>query len=237
MNLRKIISGEVAGESHQRLPAFTRPALRPYLPDGRLFRALCRACGHGSARIVVLTWRWCRAAPAGDRLLRAAAPAGMLAAAVYGVRVEGRPVLLGLAGAWLAAAAALAPRDTWQPPTDEPTDDEGDIPQVDPDTPAGRRLAFLRWLERETRDAPGIHLDQLHQRLTRIEPANGLPRQHLRPLLQYYGVPVQRTLRVGPVSGRSGVSRQAVLDALAAAETSPPLPVETGPVDGPVHIV
>jgi hypothetical protein len=135
---------------------------------------------------------------------------------------------------WIVAAWVVAPPAAPRKPPTAPAEAPAD-PAID--TPEGRRLAFLRWLEKTTRNTPGMHLDQMHAALTQHEPAKDLPRHHLRPLLQHYGVPVQRTLRVGSVSGRSGVTRQAVLDALAAAEPAPPPEVGTEPVESPLHTV
>lgn len=114
---------------------------------------------------------------------------------------------------------------------DDLPDDAEDDPQ---DAPEGRRLAFLRWLEKETRGASGIHLDQMHARLTKLGASSGLPRHHLRPLLDHYQVPVQRTLRVGTVAGRSGVTRQAIEEAVRAATAAPPLGAE-GDLESPTE--
>lgn len=136
--------------------------------------------------------------------------------------------------AWTVAAWVAAPPAALRKPPAAAVEAPAD-PAIG--TPEGRRLVFLRWLEEATRGAAGMHLDRMHAALTQHEPAKGLPRQHLRPLLQHYGVSVQRTLRVGSVSGRSGVTRQAVLDALAAAEQAPPPGVGTDRVESPLHAV
>ena len=103
----------------------------------------------------------------------------------------------------------------------EPEQPDG-LPDAPGDTPEGRRLVFLWWLEKTTRGEAGIHLDQMHLRLTQWEPGRDIPRHYLRPLLEHYGIPVQRTLRVGPVSGRTGVSREAIEAALRAPSETPP---------------
>jgi hypothetical protein len=241
--------------------AFARPRLRPYLPDLRFVRAvgqgsivLCR-CG---VKLLVRALRVVFAKRAGDGaekdadakatpvadsvervvggvlvVLAGGTAAGAVAAGVlprvapYLPAVGAVGVPLWVVAAWVAAPPA-APE---KPPAGLIEAPVGVIE----DTPEGRRLVFLRWLEKTTRGASGIHLDQMHAQLTQHEPAKGMPRHHLRPLLRHYGVPVQRTLRVGAVSGRSGVTRQAIEEALAAAEQAPPPGVGTGRVESVVH--
>jgi hypothetical protein len=136
------------------------------------------------------------------------------------------------APALLAAAWAVAP----QKPQEKPKTAPAPAPQEPraeplPDTPEGRQLAVLRWLEKTTRGASGIHLDQLHLQLAQQDFGKGFPRHYIRTLLEQYGIPVQRTLRVGPVSGRTGVTRQAIMDALTAATATPPPEVESDLVE------
>jgi hypothetical protein len=132
----------------------------------------------------------------------------------------------------LVAAFIVAPDVPRKPkktaetePAEDLPDDSEDDPQ---DTPEGRRLAFLLWLEKTTRGTPGIHLDQMHRQLLEEEFGRGFPRHYLRPLLDQYQIPVQRTLRVGPVAGRSGVTRQAIEEAARGVTAAPPLAAESG---------
>lgn len=128
-----------------------------------------------------------------------------------------------LIAAWMVAPPTAPKAATINPPgaSEEPC----------LDTPEGRRLAFLRWLEKTTRGASGIHLGQMHHQLTQQEATAGFPRHHLRPLLDHYQIPVKRTLRVGDVAGRSGVAREAIVLLLQQAEQAPPLPVESEGVE------
>jgi hypothetical protein len=236
-NPDKIIP-QVGEQPRQR--AFQLPHLRPFLWDARIATGLHRACRDGSITILARTWRWVRAAAPGDRWIRALAPAGMLAGAVYALRTEPRAAAAGIVVAWLAAAAILAPQEAWAPPPQNleeaplaPPAEEAASPL---DTPEGRRFAFLRWLEQTTRGTSGIHLDEMHRQLTKQETIAGLPRHHLRPLLQHYQIPVQRTLRVGAVAGRTGVSRQAIEDAFAEAAAAAPPAVATTPVEPSVDL-
>lgn len=135
--------------------------------------------------------------------------------------------------ALLIAAWVVAPEPAPKKDAREARDGPAGLP---PDTPEGRRFAFLCWLEKTTRGEAGIHLDQMHRQLTQLEPAQAFPRHYLRPLLEHYGIPVQRTLRVGPVSGRTGVSRQAIEVLLAEAAVTPPPEVGSDLVDPAVHV-
>lgn len=134
---------------------------------------------------------------------------------------------------WVIAAWIVAPEKPRKKPKKSTPAEEPRHPPVEPlpDTPEGRQLAFLRWLEKTTRGVAGIHLDQMHRQLAEQDFGKDFPRHYLRPLLDHYGIAVQRTLRVGPVAGRTGVTRQAVVDALTAASAAPPPGMESGSVE------
>lgn len=187
--------------------------LRTYLWDARVARTVCRACWQGSGEILARTWRWVRAAPDGDRLLRLAAPAGALAGAGWlAARFPG-VAYDGLVLAWLIAAAVLAPRDAWtlppEPVAEEPVAEPDEpLAEVGPEDPRG---ALLYLLDRVTRGRNGVHLDELAKHAE-----VGLPQAELRPLLEAHQVPITRSLSVAGVAGRSGV-RRADVEALLAA--------------------
>lgn len=249
--LGKIIANAEPGE---RAPfrALAAPRIRPYLPGGDAIRALFA----GSGVLCRCGWRGVRwaaratfvkaekpssgskekAATGADRLEQFAN--GALCTVVAGAVVGGIVVAIGsrvapylpmaagiAAPVWIVAALMVAPEKP-QKPAAALIAETAAGPLLD--TPEGRRLAFLKWLEKTTRGASGIHLDQMYHQLTQQEPANALPRHHLRPLLDHYGIPVQRTLRVGAVAGRSGVTRQAIEATLRAASATPPPGVESG---------
>jgi len=235
VDLRKIISETQAGESHtERLPAFARPALRPYLPDPRLLRALCRACTQGSARIIVLTWRWCRAAPAGDRLLRGAVPGGVLAVAVYGVRVEGRGVLLGLAGAWLVAAAALAPREVWAP-ADAPAKEDSAPELAGPESALPAAPLGPELLAATVREIAGAH-GWAGAHLSDIETRLGATREALLAALAEAGIEVAEQLKVMLPGGRQRNRQGVRLRDLPAGLGEAPEPPPPGPVVGHTEV-
>lgn len=213
MSLRNKIGSETeAGESPtERLPAFRAPALRPYLPDPRILRTACHACAQGSARILALTWQWCRTAPHGDRLLRATAPAGALALAVYAVRVEGRAAVAGLAAGWLVAAAILAPRQVWAVKVDaKVVERQRENITSEVDFLARDRAAMLALLEEVTRGRNGIHLSELEKHIVTHPYFSGVSRPLLGALLDGLGIPVARTLSVDGIEGRTGVRRSVV---------------------------
>lgn len=231
--LDKIIKdAEPTGESPHRR-AFALPRLPPYLWDARLARALCAACWQGSGRILVLTAGWCLAKP-GDRLLRACAPIGAVTGAGWAVVQQPLNATAGIATAWVAAAAWLAPRETWaapepeaiEPPHEHPPEpSEDDLLELD-------RLALLVLLEAATRGRNGVHLGELHQQVAEHPRFEGLHRAHMGTLLEGFSVPVQRTLSVDGIEGRSGVRRadvEALLLALPRDDPgTPSQPSESG---------
>ncbi|HET6634584.1 MAG TPA: hypothetical protein VFH77_06105, partial [Streptomyces sp.] len=122
------------------------------------------------------------------------------ALAVYGA-LRAAPVLLWpLTAVWCWRA--------WR--SGKPADDEAPLPAHDDVECAAYRETFLRWLEETTRGAPGIHLSDLYSRLRERPALAHLDDPQLRAVLDHFGVPVKRTLRVGRISGRSGVRRSAI---------------------------
>ncbi|MEW2302003.1 hypothetical protein AB0958_18855 [Streptomyces sp. NPDC006655] len=91
---------------------------------------------------------------------------------------------------------------------------------------------LVHWLDQLTRDRAGIHLAELHSTLTRHPDLAHLKRPEMRAWLDRHHITVDRTLRVGGVSGRSGVSR-ATIEALLQA--LPPT-VETSNSTAPLHV-
>lgn len=97
--------------------------------------------------------------------------------------------------------------------------------------PADPRRVLIGWLDDLTRGRAGIHLDELHQALTQHPQLAALKRPEMRAWLDRHGVAVERTLRVGRIAGRSGVSRTTVEALLKAL---PPL-AESGVPKPSVH--
>jgi len=222
--LDKIIKDAGPAGEEPRRRAFTLPRLTPYLWDPHLARTLCTACLQGSGRIIALTWQWCRAAAPGDRLLRAGAPVGAIAGAGWAAAQQPLNATVGIIAAWLAAAAWLTPRAVWAAPAPEvPEPPLEEAPELsEDDLHEWDRLALLVLLEEATRGRNGVHLGELHQPVSAHPRFAGLPRAHMGALLEGFGVPVQRTLSVDGVEGRSGVRRADVETLLLALPREDP---------------
>jgi hypothetical protein len=148
-------------------------------------------------------------------------------------------VAIGVAAGWLAAVLAFMPRsikdratarvEGWTKPRTTAPDEPP--PAAEGSALADPHTVLVRWLDDLTRGRSGIHLDELHQALTQHPQLAALKRPEMRAWLDRHHITVDRTLRVGAVAGRSGVSR-ATVDALLKA--LPPLPESSG-VDLLVH--
>lgn len=129
--------------------------------------------------------------------------------AVYGSMAQPQALAVtapAAAGAWLLAAWTLAPRADW-PPTPEPEGEE-----------QGPAAAFTRWLLDLMADRPGVHLYELYPAMRTLPGHEHHDDAALRLALRALGIPVERSMRVGAVAGRSGVYRAAL----------PPLPSPHG---------
>lgn len=123
-------------------------------------------------------------------------------------------ILGGLTVAWvIAAGIAAPPRPAPQPP-------EPDEEQASEEASADRPEHLLQWLLEVMGDRPGIHLAELYPLMREIPGQGGRSDADFRAALRALDIPVQRTLRVGKVAGRSGIAR-ADVDALLS-------PVESG---------
>lgn len=93
---------------------------------------------------------------------------------------------------WCVAAWLVAP------PVEEEQEEDP------PPTPVG---GLVPWLLHTIGDRPGIHLYELYPAMRTIPGHEGRTDTQLRAALRTLGIPVQRSLRVGRVEGRSGVRR------------------------------
>ncbi|MFG2404229.1 hypothetical protein ACGFR8_07795 [Streptomyces brevispora] len=140
------------------------------------------------------------------------------------------PVVL----AWgMAAWQVGAPNDQPAPETETPP--AAEPPAAEPPAEAPR-THLLRWLDHLTQDASGIHLDQLHAALTAHPDLAGLTRAQMRVWLNRHEIPVERTLRVGLIPGRSGIARTTVTALLQAPSQTLPSPVESAVESAPLHV-
>ncbi|MDX3239385.1 hypothetical protein PV392_27595 [Streptomyces sp. ME03-5709C] len=156
----------------------------------------------------------------GDRLERLglAALALMLTADVLGTAAVllapwAATVLPVLAVAWIIAAGILAPARP-QPAAAEGEEEPDEEPARD------RPDHLLKWLLQVIGDRPGIHLAELYPLMREIPGQQDHPDPHFRAALRALGIPVQRTLRVGKVAGRSGISRADIEALLSPAEST-----------------
>jgi len=80
--------------------------------------------------------------------------------------------------------------------------------------------SFVLWLLDLMGDRPGIHLRELYPAMRQLPGHEGRDNAQLRAALRTLGIPVERTLRLGLVAGRSGVAR-AALEALPSPHGEP----------------
>jgi hypothetical protein len=114
--------------------------------------------------------------------------------------------------AWWAAPPAIpAPADETETTTEPPAEAS---PQD-----------FTRWLLTLIGDRPGVHLFELYPAMRKLPGCEQHTDAQLRAALQTLDIPVQRSLRIGVVAGRSGV-RKADLIALPSPDVQDS--VETG---------
>ena len=157
----------------------------------------------------------------------------------WAVGFYGGWVAAGLIVAWLAAVLLFLPRDFkdrvaarvegWNEARGATLDEAAT--DAASGAPADPRTVLIGWLDELTRGLSGIHLDELHQALTRHPQLADLKRPEMRAWLDRHHITVDRTLRVGKLAGRSGVSRASVE---ALLKGLPPL-LESAGQESSVH--
>lgn len=162
---------------------------------------------------------------------------------VWAVGFYGGWVAVGVITTWVAVVLAFMPRETlervaarmegWGEARGAALDEAvtSTEPEAGGDAPVDPHAVLVGWLDDLTRGRSGIHLDELHQALTRHPQLSDLKRPEMRAWLDRHHITVDRTIRVGAVAGRSGVSR-ATVEALLVA--LPPL-LESGGTKRPLH--
>lgn len=133
--------------------------------------------------------------------------------------VRAAPWLMWVASGWLLYASWRASRSTAAAETEARDGGHVGHDEAEHDT---HREDLLRWLETATRNTSGIHLSNLYARLRRRPALAGLSDPQLRAVLDHFEVPVARTLRVGRITGRSGVRRRTIEGLLR--DSAGPLP-------------
>lgn len=236
---------EIAGEQR----AFALPGLRPYLADRRTLRTLCAGLAVLTRRLLHLIRKGMRAAVGKPAAAKGKAGAldtletlgiGALVLIIGGTTVVSAaattgprllpylPIITGiavpalLAAAWVAAppAPGSAPQDTPRAAPPVPIEDQL----------ACERAALLHLLDEATRGRNGAHLPDIHAATSAHPLFEAVPKSRTGALLKAYGVPVERSLSVGGIEGRSGVRRTAV-EALLAALPSTEAPTPENPTE------
>lgn len=223
-NLRKHADPEPEEEAEEEQPEEAEAEPEKKKPDKVYGPILTGLLGPGAwiSRRIGPGWAW-----------------GVHVVAVWAIGYYGDWTAAGIILGWLLAVLAFVPRELkdriakwiegWgaprtAAPDEGPADAEEDAP-VDP------RTELIRWLDELTRTRSGIHLKELHQALVRHPQLAHLGRSEMRVWLGRHHITVDRTLRVGDVAGRSGVSR-ATIEALL--KDLPPL-AESGGTKPVVH--
>lgn len=182
--------------------------IRPVLACGHAVRAL----GTGSCAAAVRAWKW---SGKGDVPLRRGGTLLGLAFVAWATVKAPQGMVTTVLVAWCLIAWLSAPETPQEKACPAPGEDDAEAPTEAPVRPVIEdRDALLRWLSEAIGDRNGIHLDELHQRLSQEPGCHTLTRAHITPLLDHHQVPVTRSLSVGRVSGRTGV-RRADLQALS----------------------
>lgn len=128
--------------------------------------------------------------------------------------------------AWAVAAwCAGAPEEEDEEPAEEAAEEAG---------PEDPRTYLVKWLDGLTRGTSGIHLKELHAALAAHPELAALTRKQMRAWLNRHEITVDRSLRVGEVSGRSGIARSTIETLLEAPFQPPsltPLPLAASGVE------
>jgi hypothetical protein len=126
--------------------------------------------------------------------------AGLLLLAAYLLARFVRALPAVLWPAWCIAAYRAAPKPAKKAP--EPAEED-----ATEEAPPDPRAAFARWLLQTIGQRRGIHLRELYPAMRQLSGHEALDDAALRAALRTLGVPVERSMRVGAVAGRSGVRR------------------------------
>lgn len=135
---------------------------------------------------------------------RAARAAGLTLAALMAARAANQePRLLFAAAGVYALAAWRAGRPA------PPSEDE-------------LRRRFLTGIRHLIGDRPGIHLRELYDTFQARPASAHLDDTRLRALLNHCGVPIHKSLRIGAVTGRSGIKATDIDNLLSPKPADPP---------------
>lgn len=108
-------------------------------------------------------------------------------------------------------------------PAPDPDPEAEEAPE--PPAPTCRintKIDLIHWLHEAIGDRNGIHLDELHNRLSAEPGLTTLERAHLAPLLDRHDIPYHRAISVDGIAGRTGVKRADVQTLLKASPMEAP---------------
>ncbi|GAA2351861.1 hypothetical protein [Streptomyces carpaticus] len=104
-------------------------------------------------------------------------------------------------------------------------EDEGEESPGEP--PADPRVTLARWLLGTIGEASGIHVQDLYPRMRELPGQEGLADRDLRARLVALGMPLERSISVGGVGGRSGIRKGDLQALLQGLSEESPTPSET----------
>lgn len=136
---------------------------------------------------------------------------GVHGVAGWAVVFYGGWIAAGVLLVWLLAVLAFVPREHLErlaariEKRDADPHDEAD--EEEPLAP-GQGLAL--WLLDAIGERPGIHVRELYPAMRKLPGQEARTDADLKALLKAFGVPVQRSLRLGRIAGRTGVRREDV---------------------------
>lgn len=139
---------------------------------------------------------------------------GVHGVAVWAIAFYGGWIAAGIVLLWLLAALLFVPREDLERLADRIEKRGASAPESPPEEERlapGEGLAL--WLLDTIGDRPGIHVRELYPKMRKLPGQEERTDADLKALLKAFGVPVQRSLRLGRIAGRTGV-RQADVEAL-----------------------
>jgi hypothetical protein len=172
------------------LPHWIRDQVRPVLT----FTGAGRALADGSRVLVRRGWTAvCGRLDGWERYAAVAFAGYVVVYAGIHARQAAPFVLPVVVVVWCSAAWCVAPPAATKK-----------APAAEASAPAN---SFAVWLLEQMGDQPGIHLRDLYPAMRQLPGHEGRDNAQLRAALRTLGIPVQRSLRIGHIAGRSGVAR------------------------------
>lgn len=133
---------------------------------------------------------------------------GVHGVAVWAVFFYSGWIAAGVIAVWLFAVGLFIPREYLDQLAARVEKRDAEAPEDPPEEESlapGEGLAL--WLLDTIGDRPGIHVRELYPKMRRLTGQEERTDADLKALLKAFGVPVQRSLRLGRIAGRTGVRR------------------------------